>query len=191
MSNHVAPGPEAHDELDFQLPGPRKVGKRRLLLIAGIVGAVLLVAFLATWLPKRAARKTLVTDTENRANDVPRVEVISPKVVSSDQPILYAATIEALEETVIFPRVDGYVNSWLVDLGDHVSAGELLAQIDTPELDQELAQARADLVQAQAQLVQSKATRVASSAAAKRTVTLTQEGVTSQQELEQRTAIAQ
>jgi len=66
-------------------------------------------------------------------------------------------TVQALEETTIFARTNGYVKRWLRDIGDTVKPGELLAEIDTPELDQELGQALATLNQARAGVAQAKA----------------------------------
>lgn len=80
----------------------------------------------------------------------PRVELVTPKVVESKQSIELPGMIKALEEAQIYPRASGYVRNWFVDIGDKVAAGQLLAEIDAPELDAQLAQAKAQLVQAQA-----------------------------------------
>jgi RND family efflux transporter MFP subunit len=88
-----------------------------------------------------AARRVHVT----RANRLATGEVTLP------------GNLMAYQGTEVFARVNGYVTAWKVDLGARVKAGELLAEIDTPELDQELAQARATLVQGEAELVQARA----------------------------------
>jgi RND family efflux transporter MFP subunit len=83
------------------------------------------------------------------------------------------------------------VRKWYSDIGDKVTDGQLLAELDTPELDQELDQARAQLVQAQATLVQSQANRNLSQTNLQRYVKLAPSGVVSQADLEQRQAMAQ
>ena len=88
-----------------------------------------------------------------------RVEVIAAKAGSSDRAELLPGSVQPLMETVLYARASGFVRRWLVDMGDKVTAGQLLAEIETPELDQELEQARAQLAQAQPTLQRSKASR--------------------------------
>jgi membrane fusion protein (multidrug efflux system) len=116
---------------------------------------------------------------------------VTPKATASDKAVILPGTIEALEQTVIYPRVNGYVRRWLVDLGDKVQEGQLLAEIDTPELDQDLAAARAELGQAQAQGKQTRASQKFSQQRADRTVELQKKGLASEQELEQRESEAE
>lgn len=116
----------------------------------------------------------------------PRVVVVSPQPVSSDRALVLPGSIQPLEETVVYPRVSGYVRKWSVDIGDKVEEGQILAEIDTPELDQELAQARAQLVQANAGLVQAQANRDLSRSSVQRYEQLVPAGVAPQEELEQR-----
>jgi RND family efflux transporter MFP subunit len=119
------------------------------------------------------------------------VEVVQPKVGASNRAILLPGSVQALQETVIYARASGYVRQWFVDLGDKVTAGQVLAEIDTPELDQELDQAQANLAQAQAVLTQSTANQELSTSSLERYRRLTPAGVASQQELEQHQAQAQ
>jgi RND family efflux transporter MFP subunit len=86
-----------------------------------------------------------------------RVQVVAPTVVSSDRALSLPGSVQALEETTLYPRANGYVRKWHVDLGDRVAEGDLLAEIDTPEIDQQLLQARAQLAQADAGIVQARA----------------------------------
>ncbi|KYF80134.1 MFP family efflux transporter, partial [Sorangium cellulosum] len=112
--------------------------------------------------------------------------VVSPQPVSSDRALVLPGSIQPLEETVVYPRVSGYVRKWSADIGDKVEEGQVLAEIDTPELDQELAQARAQLVQANAGLVQAQANRDLSRSSVQRYQQLVPAGVAPQEELEQR-----
>jgi RND family efflux transporter MFP subunit len=91
---------------------------------------------------------------------------------------------------VIYPRADGYVHEWHVDIGDHVEQGQLLAQIDTPEVDQQLAQARAELTQAIAAVAQASAHRDFANADLARYQQLTPAGFASRADLDQRQASA-
>ena len=116
------------------------------------------------------------------------MQVVTPKVKSSDRSLALPGSVQPLEETVVYPRSSGYVNKWVVDIGDKVVAGALLAEIDTPEIDQQLDQARAQLAQAQAGLVQSTANRDYSNTTLERYKKLTPQGVASQQELDQKQA---
>src|SRR6267142_6849364 len=93
-----------------------------------------------------------------------QVSVVAPR--SSDGPIdlVLPSNIQAIEETAIYSRTSGYVRERFVDIGDRVAAGKALAQIDTPELDQELSQARAALAQTRSSLAQARASLTQSQA---------------------------
>src|SRR5262249_20782441 len=89
----------------------------------------------------------------------PRVEVVHAKPVESGHALALTGTVQPLEQTTVYPRGTGYVRSWKVDIGEHAKEGELRAEIDMPEIADQLAQARAQLAQARAQLAQAKAAR--------------------------------
>lgn len=72
------------------------------------------------------------------------VNVIQAKRDTKPKELLLPGNMEAFQMTTIYPRANGYVAKWLVDIGDNVEAGQLLAEIETPEIDQQLAQARAN-----------------------------------------------
>ena len=182
----------AHSEdLGFDLPEPRRLSTTRALAIAVMALVVLGAAFLLAWLPKRSAQRELATSTKTNDSAALRVQVVMPKVKSSDRSLALPASVQPLEETVVYPRSNGYVTKWVVDIGDKVKEGALLAEIDQPEIDQQLDQARAQLVQAQAGLVQSTANRDYSTTTLDRYKKLAPEGVASQQELDQKQAQSQ
>jgi len=114
--------------------------------------------------------------------------VVAPKVTASDRAIALPGSVQPLEETLIYARANGYTRRWLVDMGDKVKEGQLLAEIDTPELDQELEQGRAQLAQAQASIGQSVANRDFSKTTLERYKQLTPAGLASQQDLDQKRA---
>jgi len=87
-----------------------------------------------------------------RASAVPVVEVVHPKLGAEGQEIALPGNAQAFNDTPIYARTRGYVKDWYVDIGARVKQGHLLALIETPELDQQLEQARADLKTAQANL---------------------------------------
>src|SRR5262249_55322503 len=120
----------------------------------------------------------------------PRVEVVAPALILSDRPVQLPGSIQPLEETIIRSRADGYVNRWLVDIGDKVKDGQPLAEIDAPELDKQLAQARAQLAQAQAAVAQSKANRTLSDANLTRYEQLGRERLVAASDIDQRRAQA-
>ncbi len=103
--------------------------------------------------------KTLVLETEKLA--VPTVTVIKPAAEPANDDLILPAQLQAYVESSIFSRTNGYLLRWYKDMGSHVKKGELLAEIDTPEIDQELSQAKAarQQIEAQLQLAKSSADR--------------------------------
>lgn len=182
--------PRDESDLGFDLPSPAKVSRTRTatLVLAGV--SVLIAAFLFGWLPKRQARQELEANSKSEGTAVQRVDVVMPKVLSSDRSLVLSGSIRPLEEAVIRPRANGYVRERFVDLGDKVAAGAPLVQIDTPELDQQLQQARAQVAQATAALTHAKATRDFAKASLHRHEKLAPSGVTSQEEFEKSRAEA-
>jgi membrane fusion protein (multidrug efflux system) len=174
----------AADDLGFALPEPTALSRTRLVAF-GLIGAgVLGAAFLFGYLPKHHAQSELIESSHEADGAAMRVEVITPKTLTSDHAIVLSGSIRPLEETVIYPRADGYIQRWLVDIGDKVKEGQTLAIIETPELDQELDQARAQLAQAQAGVTQAAANHEFSKANLERFQQLVPAGVASQQDLD-------
>jgi RND family efflux transporter MFP subunit len=90
--------------------------------------------------------------------EVQTVNVIHPQRGKSSSDLTLPGMIQAFSQSPIYARVDGYVRTWYVDIGTHVTKGQLLAEIDAPEVDQQLNQARAMLSQAQTSLALAKVT---------------------------------
>jgi membrane fusion protein, multidrug efflux system len=174
----------ATDDLGFDLPEPAHLSRGRLFTIGGVVAALVAAAFLFGYLPKHRAKAELVEGARVEAEQAPRVEVVSPTVTNSDRAIVLSGSVRALEETTIYPRANGYIGKWLVDIGDKVKAGQTMAEIETPELDQELDQARAQLAQATAGVTQADANQKFSEANLERFKQLVPAGVASQQDLD-------
>jgi membrane fusion protein, multidrug efflux system len=171
-----------HDDLGFDLPPPAKPSPVRIVAVAVGIAAIVGAAFFAAWMPRRRAAEALVADA--RGTETLRVVVVKPKVKASDRAMTLPGSIQALEETTLYPRANGYVRSWKVDIGDAVKEGALLAEIDTPDADQQHAQAQAQLAQAEAALAQAKASRAFADTNLQRFQALTPKGATSEQELD-------
>jgi membrane fusion protein, multidrug efflux system len=177
--------------LDFTLPAATAVPKKRLFTVGIIVVAVLAVAFGYGFLRRRGERNALAESSEGASHALMRVEVLAPAVVSSDRALSLPGSVQALQTTLLYPRASGYVRSWHVDIGDKVKKGQVLAEIETPELDQELAQAQAQLLQTQASVALSKANRNLATANLARASRLAPSGIVSKADLEQSQAQAE
>jgi RND family efflux transporter MFP subunit len=99
-------------------------------------------------LQHREQYNALAKETEKLA--VPTVAAIHPTVEPSQEDLVLPSTLQAYTESPIYARTTGYLKKWYHDIGSHVQQGELLADIETPEVDQQLSQARADLGTTQA-----------------------------------------
>jgi membrane fusion protein (multidrug efflux system) len=119
-------------------------GARRLIVL-GIV--LLLIAVLAGVLPRLAQHRVATADTKQLA--VPNVSVVAPNVGPSADGLMLPAEVKPWQEASIFSRVNGYLKSWDADIGAHVEQDQLLAEIDTPDLDHQLEQARSQATLAQ------------------------------------------
>ena len=107
-------------------------------------------------LPRIQARATLRKETADLA--VPTVSVIRPKQSAPVEEVVLPANVQAFADAPIYARSNGYLKRWYADIGAHVKTGRLLAEIETPEIDQQLRQARADLATAEANLNLSRIT---------------------------------
>jgi RND family efflux transporter MFP subunit len=101
-------------------------------------------------LQRRSEHAVLAEQTERMA--VPYVSVIHATPINSDSEMVLPGTLKPYVESPIYARTNGYLKKWYKDMGGRVEKGEILAEIDTPEIDQELAQSKAQLVTAQANL---------------------------------------
>jgi RND family efflux transporter MFP subunit len=116
----------------------------RKLRLGGIAFVIFIVAVVAYGLTVRAAQNSHLHDlTESEA--VPSVAVVNPSAAQNSSRLELPGRLEAFIRAPIYARVPGYLKSWKYDIGSKVKAGDVLAEIDTPDLDQQLMQARADL----------------------------------------------
>src|SRR5438874_4256872 len=124
-----------------------------VLLLAAVIAVLLVISGIV---PRIQARTALRRETIQMA--IPAVAVVQPKHSSPAQEIVLPANVQAFADAPIYARTNGYLKHWYVDIGGRVKAGQLLAEIDTPEINQQLRQARADLATARANLDLSKIT---------------------------------
>jgi len=117
--------------------------KSHLFLVLVLIVLALLVVGGLTLLARRTQYKALANETEKMA--IPSVQVIHPTAEPSQEDLVLPSTTQAYVESPIYARTNGYLIRWYHDIGSRVKKGELLADIDTPEVDQQLVQAKADL----------------------------------------------
>jgi len=173
---------EHHSELPIAGPVSRRGAVRAAAVTIGIV----LVLFVLGLLPRLHRASQLKAAAAAELGGAVRVDVVKPQPASEDQPLLLPGSIEALRETSVHARASGYVRRLRVDLGDTVTSGQVLAELETPEVDQELRQAEAALRQAGTSIDQANANRDLARVTAARYERLAPSGVASQQEIEQR-----
>lgn len=113
----------------------------RAKLLVGAALLVLITAGAVTFLNRKSEADALAKETEAVA--VPTVAVIQPASEPGNDELVLPGNLQAFEESPIFARTNGYLLRWYKDMGSKIQKGELLATIDTPEVDQELSQARA------------------------------------------------
>jgi membrane fusion protein (multidrug efflux system) len=130
--------------------------RRRFRRIIIVGGTLLVIALVVGFIPQWRQRQTATADTNQLA--VPTVAVVTPTLTTPNSGLNLPAEVKPWQEASIFARVNGYLKSWLVDIGTHVEKDQLLAEIDTPDLDQQLAQAQSQAVLAQKSLEQAKST---------------------------------
>jgi multidrug efflux pump subunit AcrA (membrane-fusion protein) len=124
------------------------------VLRLGIVAAIVLVGLLIIGiLPRRSVQQQLNTQVASAATALPIVAVTKAQRPIVPNTVMLPGTMEALHEGAVYARVPGYVRRWYADLGTPVGAGQILADIDVPELQQSVLQARAQLAQMQSALV--------------------------------------
>src|SRR5947208_7150829 len=119
-------------------------GSRRLIIVGA---ALLILALVAGVVPRLSQRKQATTDTNQLA--ITSVSVVSPSAGAPPDGLVLPAEVKPWQEASIFSRVNGYLKSWIVDIGAHVEQDQLLAEIDTPDLDHQLEQARSQATLAQ------------------------------------------
>src|SRR5580704_3515365 len=172
-----------------QPPRPRN---RTILGLLVLIAAIFVVAFFAGYVPRHRTELQLVTEAHAEKQSLPEVSAMVATRASGMGNLVLPGNIQAVTEAPILARAEGFVQRRYVDIGDHVNAGQLLADIQAPELDQQVVQARAavqqtqaDLERATAALEQGKANEALAKVTASRWNNLATRGVVSRQENDQ------
>lgn len=174
--------------------GPRKSGKAggnpmvRWLSLALLVLVAAALLFFFGWLPRHRETNVIDREAQQRSEALPRLNVVTVKRAPTNSELMVPGTTLAFTEAYIYARASGYVSKRLVDIGDHVRKGQLLATIDAPDLDRQVAQARSNLAQSEAALIQVQAQEQLASLTWNRWKVLVAKGVFSRQEGDQQEA---
>jgi len=164
-------------------PGVLEKSRTHLARRIGIGAAAVLVAMIAIGAVQHyAAHHAAVAAMQARRDAVPQVQVVPVKVTTSARDLSLPGTLSPFDSATIFARQSGYVAERKVDIGSKVKAGDVLAIVSAPEIDDQLNQARAQLVQLQAALKQAQANRSLASVTEKRTAALVEQGWASKQQ---------
>jgi RND family efflux transporter MFP subunit len=135
-------------------------GFNRTAVICGF-GLAILIAIITFWGIHSRSISGAALANETRAAAIPSVDVVHPSLGTKSYEVVLPASVQGFTDSPVYARTSGYLQHWYADIGTHVKKGQLLADIQTPELDQQVQQAQSDLATAQAnyQLAQITADR--------------------------------
>src|SRR6516165_9468668 len=175
----MAPKPTPHWRRRMPTEQPSPVSRRKL----GMFGAAAVVVAILVVITGIRAREEASARLRNWTDDqaIPTVAVVLPDARALSATLDLPGRLEAYYRAPIFARVNGYLKSWRADIGARVKAGDVIAEIEAPDLDQQLLQARADLASQEASARLSEATL-------NRRKTLIASNFVSMQEIDERTA---
>lgn len=149
---HASPHVDAGHHVDVgSAPAVTPMSGRRLVVLGALGVLVLVVLFVVSVVPRRNTASELRAEAAGR-DSAPLVQVVTVGRAPAGSELSLPGTIQALHESAIYARVAGYVKRWNADIGKVVKAGDVLAEIDTPELEQEVQQAQSQLSQTHAAL---------------------------------------
>jgi len=174
------------------LEHPKRPSAGKIALLLVLVAAIFLAAFLGGYIPHHRRDLQITAEASAQNDALPQVVVVTAKKASAMGDLVLPGNIQAVTEAPILARASGYVLRRYVDIGDRVAAGQLLAEVEAPELDQQVRQAQAALEQAQsdleranAALDQGKANESIAKVTATRWDNLVKRGAVSKQENDQ------
>jgi len=183
MDQTHTPTSSDHDVIDLNVPKPRPIW----VVLAAVVAVLALAALLITgWLPRQRQGKELNADAADAANAPVPVNVARPHRAPAVVSIALPGTLRPWQEVSIFARTTGYLKKYYVDISNDVEVGKVMAEIDTPEVNEELAQAQAALLQTKAAVVKTTADRDLARSTLKRFVTMRETQSVTPQELDEK-----
>jgi RND family efflux transporter MFP subunit len=144
-------GTQTHESKGEANERPARARTRTMITIGIALLALFLVLLAVGVIPRARNTRTLAAAAVGVRNATPGVLVVQPQP-ATEAGLTLPATTQAIKDSIIYARTSGYLERRLVDIGDRVKAGQLLAVIDSPEVDAQLRQAQANLLQAQKNL---------------------------------------
>ncbi len=178
----------AHSALEH----PQRPSSGKIMLLLVVVAAAFIAAFFLGYIPHHRRDLQVIAEASEQGEALPDVTVVPATKASAIGELVLPGNIQAVTEAPILARAEGYVQRRYVDIGDRVTAGQLLAEIDAPDLDQQVRQAQAAVVQAQsdleranAALEQGKANESIAQVTAQRWDNLVKRGAVSKQDNDQ------
>ena len=181
----AGPAHTDHEEIDLNVTKPGKAS----VLIAAVVSVVLLGVLLITGLiPRLHQTKELASDAAGQENAAINVNVARPRRAPVEVNIVIPGNLRPWQEVSIFSRTTGYLKKYYVDISEHVEAGQLMADIDSPEIDQELGQNQAALLQAKTAVSKAMTDRDLARVTLNRFVSLKESHSVSLQDLDEKQA---
>lgn len=190
MIDDSAPGPHDVDARRARAALPANANpslagsrprSRRPAYIAVIIGGTMVALLAVGIIPRISSRRALEAAVVNETTGKPIVATAIVKRAAVDAELTLPGSVQAVQQTAVYGRTSGYVKRWYADIGARVRAGDVLAEIETPEGDQELRQARASLVR-------TRATLGLATSSLERFRSLASGGVVTPQEFEERRA---
>jgi RND family efflux transporter MFP subunit len=185
VSSTPATEPGAHAEGEVFDPAPHRPSLRSFVVV-GAVNLVLFGVLIASGvIPRLLHRNVMEEESHAAAAELPRIRVARAERVPSKAGLALPGSVQPLQETTVYARASGYVRKWFVDIGAEVKKGQVLAELDIPDIDEQLRQAEAAANQARAGVAQAKSQLELARTTNKRYTTLAPSGVVSQQEVDQ------
>lgn len=136
---------------------PARPARTRTILVTAIIAVVVFAVFLALGIVQRHKQNRQLASAATQVAQTPTAVIVVHPIAAASAEWSLPGNTQAIQDATIYARVSGYLSKRYVDIGDHVKTGQLLAEIQSPELDQQLSQAKANLQQAYKQLDLQKA----------------------------------
>src|SRR5438552_12897024 len=142
------------------LPAPSRSERRTVVIIVGSLVGLLVIAFLIGYFLHYRRERAAEAANEKMRSSLPAVNIVAVKPSTATSELVLPGSITPITEASLYARASGYVERRYVDIGDRVRRSQVLAEIESPELDQQVSQARAAVAQARQQLGQANASVV-------------------------------
>jgi membrane fusion protein (multidrug efflux system) len=183
-SPHEAKAESHHEGEQFD-PADHAPTSRGLVILIALSALAVLGLVVAGLVPRAWARAAIEERAAVAAAVVPQVQVARAHREAAGGPVVLPGTVQPLQETAMYARANGYVRKWYVDIGAEVRKGQVLAELDLPDVDQQLRQARANAREASATISQAKSQLDFARTTNDRFSALASSGVVSRQQTDQ------